>query len=106
MTTGTCQSTEEGRHQLHSKRSHLEIIAEILRSGSAGKTDLMFNVNMSHEQAGKYLAVLQSRGYMEKETRIESKTLYRCTEKGRKLVGGIDAVLSLLRWEVFDSLGN
>ena len=47
--------------QLRDRRSTIEIIADILRLlrlGEAGKTEIMYTVNMSYDQRQKYLRKL------------------------------------------------
>ena len=37
------------------RRSSIEVIADMLRLGEAGKTEIMYSVNMSYFQLQKYL---------------------------------------------------
>ncbi len=37
------------------KRSRIEVMADILRLGEAGKTEIMFEANLSYIQLQKYL---------------------------------------------------
>ena len=47
------------------RRSNIEIIGEMLRLGEngAGKTELMYGVNMSYTQIQKYLSFLINHGF-------------------------------------------
>jgi predicted transcriptional regulator len=46
---------------LDRRRSSIEIIADMLRLGEAGKTEMMYSVNMSYFQLQKYLNFLLER---------------------------------------------
>jgi predicted transcriptional regulator len=48
------------------RRSNIEVIADMLRLGEAGKTEIMYSANMSYFQLQKYLAFLMQRGFIEK----------------------------------------
>ena len=52
--------------KLDRRRSSLEIIADMLRLGEAGKTEIMYSVNMSYFQLQKYLGFLLDRGLIDK----------------------------------------
>ena len=43
---------------LTNRRSSIEVIADILRLGEAGKTEIMYSANMSFKQLQKYLEFL------------------------------------------------
>ncbi len=53
---------------MNNRRSNIEIIADMLRVGEngAGKTKIMYNVNMSYSQIQKYLGFLISHGFITK----------------------------------------
>jgi predicted transcriptional regulator len=52
--------------KLDKRRSSLEIIADMLRLGEAGKTEIMFSVYMSYFQLQKYLNFLLERGLIDR----------------------------------------
>lgn len=73
------------------RRTSIEIIAEILSLGrdGAGKTSIMYNVNMSHTQLMKYMDFLVRRGFLQ-GTSSQGATKYRTTAKGRELLKSIN----------------
>ena len=48
------------------RRSSVEVIADILRLGQAGKTEIMYSANMSYFQLQKYLNYLLKLGLIDK----------------------------------------
>lgn len=80
------------------RRSNIEIIGEMLRVGEngAGKTKIMYSVNMSYAQLQKYLGFLVSQGFIDKVEMGNPSVTYRVTEKGLALLKSIDAVLEAL----------
>ncbi len=46
------------------KRSRIEVMADILRLGEAGKTQIMFEANLSYIQLQKYLRQLTEGGFL------------------------------------------
>jgi len=80
------------------RRSNIEIIGEMLRVGEngAGKTKIMYSVNMSYAQLQKYLGFLVSQGFVDKVEMGNPSVTYRVTEKGLALLKSIDAVLEAL----------
>ena len=84
------------------RRSNIEIIAEMLRCGEngAGKTEIMYSVNMSYAQLQKYLKFLLSNDLV---TRVEVGNpclRYHVTEKGAELLESIENVLEILDIEL------
>ena len=53
---------------LDRRRSSIEVIADILRLGEAGKTEIMYSANMSYHQLQKYLSFLIDMKLIDKVT--------------------------------------
>ncbi|MDD4873661.1 MAG: winged helix-turn-helix domain-containing protein [Dehalococcoidales bacterium] len=81
---------------LDRRRSSIEIIADMLRLGEAGKTEMMYSVNMSYFQLQKYLNFLLERELIDKVKLGNPSVTYRVTAKGLDLLRSIDAVLTTL----------
>ncbi|MFC2027025.1 winged helix-turn-helix domain-containing protein [Chloroflexota bacterium] len=81
---------------LDRRRSSIEIIADMLRLGEAGKTEMMYSVNMSYFQLQKYLNFLLDRKLIDKVKIGNPSVTYRVTGKGMRLLRGIDAILGTL----------
>ena len=81
------------------KRSHIEVMADILRLGEAGKTEIMYDANLSHIQAKKYLRYLTDSGFLDRVVKPNPGVKYRVTTKGQKLLDRIDVVLEMLDLE-------
>ncbi len=78
------------------RRSSIEVVADILRLGQAGKTEIMYSTNMSYYQLHKYLDFLIERGFMARVNSGNSIGTYRTTRKGLRLVKRTDGVLAML----------
>ena len=78
------------------RRSDIEIMGDILRLGNAGKTQIMYNADLSYCQLQKYLGFLTEHGFMEKLPSNNSHYHYNLTPKGGTLLGHIDKVINLL----------
>jgi predicted transcriptional regulator len=78
------------------RRSSIQIIADILRLGEAGKTQIMYAANMSYQQLQKYIAVMLKLRLLDKETTGNRLVVYRATQKGLKLLRNIDTVQEIL----------
>jgi predicted transcriptional regulator len=81
---------------LDRRRSSIEIIADMLRLGEAGKTEMMYSVNMSYFQLQKYLNFLLDRKLIDKVKLGNPSVTYRVTRKGLRLLRSIDAILGTL----------
>ena len=81
---------------LDRRRSSIEIIADMLRLGEAGKTEMMYSVNMSYFQLQKYLDFMLGRGLIDKVKLGNPSVTYRVTAKGLRVLRSIDAVLECL----------
>jgi predicted transcriptional regulator len=68
----------------------------MLRLGEAGKTEIMYSVNMSYFQLQKYLNFLMERGLIDKVRLGNPSVTYRVTRKGLRILMSIDAILETL----------
>ena len=82
--------------KLDRRRSSMEIIADMLRLGEAGKTEMMYSVNMSYFQLQKYLNFLLERRLIDKVALGNPSVTYRVTRKGLRILRSIDAILETL----------
>ena len=78
------------------RRSSIEVIADMLRLGEAGKTEIMYSANMSYFQLQKYLRFLLDLNLIDKVTLGNPMVTYRVTKKGLRLLKSIDSVLEIL----------
>ena len=81
---------------LSSRRSSMEVIADMLRLGEAGKTEIMYSANMSYAQLQKYLKFLLELKLIDKVTLGNPMVTYRITKKGLRLLRSIDNILEIL----------
>jgi predicted transcriptional regulator len=81
---------------LTNRRSSIEVIADILRLGEAGKTEIMYSVNMSFKQLQKYLKFMLELKLIDRVTVGNPVVTYRVTEKGLRLLHSIDNILETL----------
>jgi len=82
--------------RMERRRSSVEVIADILRLGQAGKTEIMYSANMSYFQLQKYLNYLLKLELIDKVTVGNPSITYRVTEKGLALLKTIESVLEVL----------
>ncbi len=85
---------------VNGRRSNIQIIAEILKLGEAGKTEIMYSVNMSYAQLEKYLDFLVEKGFMTCQNGTRP-AVYRITPKGRRLLREIEKVMNTLGVEMW-----
>ena len=78
------------------RRSSIQVIADILRLGEAGKTEIMYSANMSYFQLQKYLKFLLQLKLIDKVTVGNPIVTYRVTRKGLRLLRNIDSILEVL----------
>ena len=78
------------------RRSNIQVIADILRLGEAGKTEIMYSANMSYFQLQKYLSLMMKLKLIDKVTVGNPTITYRVTDKGLKLLRNIDNILHML----------
>ena len=85
---------------MNNRRSNREIIADMLRVGEngAGKTEIMYSVNMSYSQIQKYLGFLIGRGFISKVKIGNPVVTYHVTDLGLKLLKSIESVTAMLGW--------
>lgn len=86
---------------MNKRRSNIQIIRDMLKVGEngAGKTEIMYSVNMSYSQIQKYLNFLITHGFIDKVHVGNPSVTYRVTNKGLSLLKSIDAVLEVLDLE-------
>ena len=82
--------------QIDRRRSSIEVIADMLRLGEAGKTEIMYSANMSYFQLQKYLSFLLQLGLIDKVAVGNPVVTYRVTKKGLRLLRNIDSILEVL----------
>jgi len=80
------------------RRSSVEVIADILRLGQAGKIEIMYSANMSYFQLQKYLTYLMKLELIDKVVVGNPNVTYRVTEKGLDLLKSIEGVLEVLQF--------
>ncbi len=78
------------------RRSSIEVIADMLRLGEAGKTEIMYSANMSYFQLQKYLRFLLDLKLIDKVMVGNPVVTYRVTKKGLRLLRSIDGILEIL----------
>lgn len=78
------------------RRSSIEVIADMLRLGEAGKTEIMYSANMSYLQLQKYLTFMLELGLITRVTVGNPVITYRVTRKGLRLLRNIDGILEML----------
>ncbi len=84
--------------RVNRRRSDIEIIAEMLKVGEngAGKTEIMYSVNMSYSQIQKYLGYLLSEGFIDTIKIGNPCVYYHVTDKGEKLLKLLTSVKEML----------
>jgi predicted transcriptional regulator len=88
--------------RIERRRSSIEVIADMLRLGEAGKTEIMYSANMSYFQLQKYLNFLLQLGLIDKVTMGNPSVTYRVTKKGLRLLRNIDSILEVLELKEVD----
>ena len=85
--------------KVNRRRSDIEIIGEMLRVGEngAGKTEMMYSVNMSYTQIQKYLGYLLAEGFVDAIKIGNPNVYYRVTKKGDKLLQLLNGVKEMLQ---------
>ena len=84
------------------RRSSIEVIADMLRLGEAGKTEIMYSANMSYFQLKKYLNFLLELNLIDRVTVGNPVVTYRVTRKGLRLLEHIDNILEILEFKEKD----
>ena len=85
------------------RRSSIEVIADMLRLGEAGKTEIMYSANMSYFQLQKYLKFLLELKLIDRVMVGNPVVTYRVTRKGLKLLRNIDGILEILEFKEKDN---
>ncbi len=86
------------------RRSSIEVIADMLRLGEAGKTEIMYSANMSYFQLQKYLKFLLELKLIDRVMVGNPVITYRVTRKGLKLLRNIDGILEILEFKEKDDV--
>jgi len=81
---------------MNNRRSNIEVIADILRLGEAGKTEIMYSANMSYRQLQRYLKFLTEHEFIELVKVGNPVTTYKVNKKGLRLLKNIDNLLEML----------
>jgi predicted transcriptional regulator len=81
---------------MNNRRSNIEVIADMLRLGEAGKTEIMYATNMSYAQLQKYLGFLLQREFIDRVEVGNPVVTYKVTRKGLRLLRNIDSILEML----------
>jgi predicted transcriptional regulator len=82
--------------KISNRRSNIQIIADMLRLGEAGKTEIMYSANMSYFQLQKYLKFLLELKLIDKVALGNPSVSYRVTKKGFRLLKNIDSIQQVL----------
>ena len=82
--------------KIGTRRSSIQIIADMLRLGEAGKTEIMYSANMSYFQLQKYLNFLLQQKLIDKVYLGNPSVSYKVTEKGFTLLKNIDKIHEIL----------
>ena len=84
--------------KVNQRRSNIEIIADMLKVGEngAGKTQIMYNANMSYKQIQKYLTFLTRQGFIDKMEVGNPSVTYKVTDNGLKLLKSINSIKEML----------
>jgi len=77
------------------RRVRIQIIADILRLGEAGKTEIGLSADLGYHQLGIYLAYLVDKGFLEQQNRGR-RPIYQVTPQGGKLLQSIEQVTQSL----------
>lgn len=81
------------------RRTSIQVIADILRLGEAGKTEIMYSANMSYFQLQKYLKFMMGLKLIDKVCVGNPVVTYRVTRKGLRLLKNIDGILEILEFK-------
>ena len=81
---------------MNNRRSNIEVMADILKLGEAGKTEIMYSANMSYRQLQRYLEFLTQRGFVEIIKVGNPVTTYKVNRRGLRLLKSIDNLLEML----------
>jgi len=85
---------------MNNRRSSIEVMADILRLGRAGKTEIMYSANMSYRQLQRYLEFLTQHGFIEIMKVGTPVTTYKVNKRGLRLLKTIENLLEMLDWRL------
>jgi len=85
---------------MNNRRSNIEVMADILRVGRAGKTEIMYSANMSYRQLQRYLEFLTQHGFIEVMKVGNPVTTYNVNKRGLRLLKTIETLLKMLDWRL------
>ncbi len=89
---------------MNSRRSNIEVVADILRMGEASRTHIMYRAGMSYTQLNKYLDYLVERGFLLWSAEKYPSGIYRVSPDGRLLLESIERIEEMLGFGSGDSL--
>ncbi len=81
---------------MDTRRSNIEIIADILRLGHTKKTDIMYGCDLCFSQAQRYLPFLLEKGLLKEDARVKGRRTYQPTAEGKRLLVHIERVRELM----------
>ncbi len=81
---------------MNSRRSNIEVIADILRMKEASKTQIMYRAGMSYAQLQKYLDYLTKGGLLVLSSNGYPRGTYTVSDKGELLLRLIENIEDLL----------
>jgi len=82
---------------LGERRCDIDIIADILQLGEAGKTEIIGTARITHSQVNRYLTRLLILNLIEKQQSVYRRDTYRITKKGKKLLRTLNGIRQMLR---------
>ncbi len=85
---------------MNNRRSSIEVMADILRLGRAGKTEIMYSANMSYRQLQRYLEFLTEHEFIEIMKVGNPVTTYKVNKRGLRLLKTIESLLEMLDWRL------
>jgi predicted transcriptional regulator len=85
---------------MNNRRSNIAVMADILRLGRAGKTEIMYSANMSYRQLQRYLEFLTQHGFIEIMKVGNPVTTYKVNKRGVRLLKTIENLLEMLDWRL------
>lgn len=81
---------------MNSRRSNIEVVADILRMKRASKTQIMYRAGMSYAQLNKYLDYLLDRGFLLWSADRYPGGIYHVSQDGELLLESIEKIEELL----------
>jgi predicted transcriptional regulator len=81
---------------MNSRRSNIEVVADILRMGEASRTQIMYRAGMSYTQLNKYLDYLVERGFLLWSAEKYPSGVYSVRKDGELLLESIEKIEEML----------